>query len=226
MHPAEHGVLGEQIRRTREGVLVAEADGFRQPGKLDGSERVRVDRRRLRPGIAAEEVVPFALRVIDAHVELIPVLRARRGRDQVVGQCRRGRHRIRVHQLGRHRVPAVLRNDVAGEGLARDAAAGDRDRRQRVVDRPDLAEVPLPHLRGRHGVDEYAPQLLAEPVVVGEEEGLVPDNRPADRAAELVLLERRFLLPGAVGEEVVGVEPGVAQELVDQRRESCCRRTW
>ena len=78
MHPAEDGVLREQLGRTREGVLVAEADGFRHTGKLDGGERVRVDRRRLRPGIAGEEVVPLAVRVIDAHVELIPVLRARR----------------------------------------------------------------------------------------------------------------------------------------------------
>ena len=38
MHPAEHGVLCEQIRRTGEGVLVAETDGLRQPGKLDGAK--------------------------------------------------------------------------------------------------------------------------------------------------------------------------------------------
>ena len=78
----------------------------------------------------------------------------------------------------------------------------------------DFAEVPLPHLRGRHGVDEHAPQLLAEPVVVGEEERLVRDNRAADGASELILLERRLLLAGAVREEVVGVELVVAQELV------------
>ena len=44
MHPAEHRVLGEQVRRSRERVLVAEADGLRQARKLDGSKRVRVDR--------------------------------------------------------------------------------------------------------------------------------------------------------------------------------------
>ena len=153
--------------------------------------------------------------MIDAYVELIPILGARRRGDQVVRQRRRGRHRIRIHQLGRHRVPAVTGNDVAGEGLAREGPSGAGDRRQRVVDRDrQLAEVPLPHLQGRHGVDEHPALLLAEPVVIGEEEGPVLDDRAPDGPAELTLLERRLLLAGAVGEEVVGVEPVVAQEAV------------
>ena len=54
--------------------------GFDTPGSWTDANVYGLTVGRLRPGIAGEEVVAFALRVIDAHVELIPILRA----------CRRG----------------------------------------------------------------------------------------------------------------------------------------
>ena len=57
------------------------------------------------------------------------------------------------------------------------------------------------------------PELLAVALIVGEEERPVAEERAAQRAAELVLLEVRLGAARAVVEEVVGVERVVAVEL-------------
>ena len=54
--------------------------------------------------------------------------------------------------------------------------------------------------------------VLAEAFVVGEEERLVLDDRPAEHAAELIALQRRLLPVGGL-EEAGGVQRGVADEL-------------
>ena len=96
MHPVDNGVMRAQRRSPREGVFIADANGFREAGERHRRKRERVSRCCLRPRIPREEVVPFALRMIHAHVVLIPVLSARRSRDQVVCQSRGGRQRIGV----------------------------------------------------------------------------------------------------------------------------------
>ena len=104
---------------------------------------------------------------------------------------------------------------LPGKGWRVNGPAGERDRRQRVVDRARTSlKSPCRIFKVGTVLTNTRPSCLTEAVVVGEEERLVPDNRPADGAAELILLERRLGLPGAVGEEIVGVEPVVAQELV------------
>ena len=82
-----------------------------------------------------------------------------------------------------------------------------------VDDAGQLGEIARPHGHRRHGGEEGLPQPLAVPLVVGEEERPVPEQRAAERAAELVLLEVRLGAAGAVVEEVVGVERVVAVEL-------------
>ena len=67
-------------------------------------------------------------------------------------------------------------------------------------------EIAAPHARGRHRGDDRAALVLPQPLVVAEEERLVPEDRTAERAAELVRVEGRL----GGGEEVPGVERLVA----------------
>ena len=224
VRPADHRVLGEQVRWSREGVLVTEPDRLRQAGELHLGERVRVDRRGLGARIAAEQRVVRAMRVIDADVELVPVLRSRRRRHQVVGQPGAGRRGIGVDQLRGDRIPAIGRNDVAGKRLSRERPAGLGGGGERVVDRGDLTEVSAPHPLCRYRRHEHPADFLPEAVVVGKKEGAVLDDRTADGPAELVLLERRLGLPGTIGEEVVRIKAVVAQEAVGHAVEGVAAR--
>ena len=80
-----------------------------------------------------------------------------------------------------------------------------------------LEKSPLRSAARRHVRDRAAGRCgLARALVIGEEEGLVVDDRAAGRAAELVLVERRARQAGRIGEEVVGVEIVVAQKLEDR----------
>ena len=131
---------------------------------------VAVSERRISP----EEVVPFALHVIDARVKLIPVLRPCRRGHQVVRQARRGGLRVGVDELRGDRVPAIFSDHVIrerpGEWPFRSPL------RPSLTDRrwfPPLAEVSLPHFCRRHRIDEHPSDVLAEAIVVGEEKGPV-----------------------------------------------------
>ena len=55
---------------------------------------------------------------------------------------------------------------------------------------------------------------LAVAFVIGEEEQLVLDERPADGGSELVALQRGLYENGGAEQEAGGVQVGVAQELV------------
>ncbi len=197
----------------------------RQPLRLDvafaGTEgepgvAVRQRRRqhamRLLVAVAHEETVVLRERVIDFRVHLV-VLPVERRVDQVIVDDLPGAAddapRVRLgNQLRqdvlRDRIPHALRDDVAGE----------RRVRHRVVDDAvDLREVARAHLGRRHRREVRLPLRDAQPLVVEEEERLVLDDRAAVGAAEHMLAEGRLLASGAVVEEVVRVEPVVAQEL-------------
>ena len=114
------------------------------------------------------------------------------------------------------RVDAVRRNDVSGERLSG----------RRIVDRAVSSEK-SPRASPSIGTVERNvwPCVFAVALVVGEEEGLVLEDRAAERAAELVLLEIGLGAAGAVVEEVVGVERVVAVELEAAAVEACSCRT-
>ena len=150
--------------------------------------------------------------MVDLDVELV-VLPLLDRIDQVVvdrlpvGLAGAGRVRLRIklrQDIARNGVDAGRRDDVAGERLARD----------RVVDEAvQFGEIPGTHGHRRHSGQERLPEQLAVPLVVGEKEGPIAEQRTTERAAELVLLEVRLGAAGAVVEEVVGVERVVAVEL-------------
>jgi len=102
-----------------------------------------------------------------------------------------------AQDIGRDAVDAILRNHVAGERLAG----------RRIVDDPrNLREIATPHRERRHRRQKRLPLRLTVPLVASEEEGLLLENRAAERAAELILLEVGLWPSCAVVEEVVGIE--------------------
>ena len=82
-------------------------------------------------------------------------------------------------------------NNVVGEG---GAAGTVRIPGERIVDgRSIAAEVTSPRLEGRHGEEPRHIAFTIGLLVAAEEEQLVPDNRSAERAPPLVLIELRLL---------------------------------
>src|SRR4030095_9627474 len=86
-----------------------------------------------------------------------------------------------------HRADAIGRNLVAlkARPFGRIRVAGrvpdDRSRRQR-------AEITVTESLGRHGLDYgRASEPLVLPLIIAEEEGAIPDDGAAERAAELIL---------------------------------------
>jgi hypothetical protein len=114
---------------------------------------------------------------------------------------------VLIEKLRLSRQP-VRRDDVVGELRARRDAAR-RDRRQRIEDRRQAAEVPAALRRGRNDADVHIALFFPLTFVAGEEERLVFEDGAADSAAELVALE--LFLPGR--EEISRVERVVAHEL-------------
>src|SRR5437867_4016396 len=157
--------------------------------------------------VPGEDRVVVAEPVVDPEIPLVDVVRVVVDRTvivRLVGVTTFVRGRDQVDQLLPERVEAVLRNNVARKlGPVRlDLAV-----RAGIIDGPNLAEVSVLHL-GRGYGSELGPQLAApEALEVAEEERLVFHDRTAERAAELVHLERVFLLV----EELARVHRGVPQ---------------
>ncbi len=191
-------------------------------------------------GEADEERLGIRQAVIDAAGHLVLGDLAVRRVQVVVERARLVRLRIDAGDVTTDRVDAVLRDDVARKRIAKESPGpgGVRPRRQRVVDDDqrargrvaEVAEVAVALRRRRHGVDERQPARLLSTGVVGEEEGAVRPfvarqvERPADGAAELVLVEGWLRHLAAVGadalrEVVVRVEHVVADEVEDRAAE-------
>ncbi len=186
-------------------------------------------------GEPAEEAVPLAEVVVNAGTPRILRDIVARGPAEVVhaGDRIAGRvgGREEFRDGGRRGVDPIRRNDVAGEGSARESSTGGGNGRKRIVDLDHgaggvagLCEIARQLLRGRFGSGERDALHETHQLKVAKEEGLVlavvgfgNHYRAADGAAELVELERR---PGAaafIGEKIVGVELVIAKELVERK---------
>src|SRR5581483_3327277 len=132
-----------------------------------------------------------------------------------------------VHEGNTDGVQPVRGNDVSGEGIAHQNAAGPGARRSRIVNdahgriRKAFGKVAAPHLFSRHGGEEGEPLADAHTLVIPKEEGFIFENGAAKRAAKLVLVVLSLL--GSI-EEVAGVDVIVAQELEGGPVEYVCAR--
>ena len=152
-------------------------------------------------------------------VRVLDVLGQRRVLEvaRAVGVARGQRMRDVFERRARDRVDQALRDDVAGERILLEAAAGHRPARERVVDlilrpeREQFREVAGAHLLARHRrravvartrlVDAFEPvheEGSSAAVVAGQH------HRPAGHAAIAVVGEVRERDVVGVGEEVVG----------------------
>src|SRR5208282_4376447 len=87
--------------------------------------------------------------------------------------------------------------------------AAEPTRKGSAWDRAHLREIALPLQRRRHGCGIRFTLAVAESLVISEEEGFVFNDRPAEGAAELILLQRLNRL----SEVIRRVEGVVAQKL-------------
>ena len=161
-------------------------------------------------GVADEQALRAADAVIAAERDGIEVVGARVAAQEVVPLlvvARLVRERPILHVLARDAADPRGRHDVAGEGLALDAAVGAAHGGGRVVDGDaggeQLGEVAVAHLLGRHRELAGLGELVVEPFDGGEEERPVLQDRPAGEAAEPVVAHRRLRPTRVFEEEVV-----------------------
>ena len=171
--------------------------------------------------------------VVELDAELVPGV----GLDLVtrrVGEVVAHARKIRPHRRERDHVARYLaeareRNLVVGKRIPHEArSVRIHACRRRIVDGDQVAvgvapvrEVAVVHLRGRNGRHHGRRGALVAVRLVGtEEERLVPavvqpgnQDRAAEHATEIMLLERRFRTAGRLVEVVVRVELFVAVEL-------------
>ena len=197
---------------------------------------------RFHPGVTADHADVLADVVVAAEVELVvvaadlrvllEVVVTPRPRDGGVGIDREGQQRAgdRVDPVGRDGVAGELqavRHRAAVAVVGSGAGVVDAALRPRVIDRHDrpgglvaeVREVAAAHRHRRDGAAQQNAFLVAVALVAREEEQPVTLDGAAQRAAEVVLFERRLLQPGPLAEERVGVELLVAVELEDAAAE-------
>ena len=194
--PGEGGAVGVLVAGAGE-VGAGAAELAERPGDED-----------LRPLVAEAQrhLVARGGVVVQLDVEGVRRLLALAARQLVVHLAEGGPGDVRLRDLGEdvlgHGAEAVRGDDVAGERRAARAVgvAGGR-----VVDlRRGAREVAVPPLGGG---DDHAAQLaevVHRPLVVGEEEELVLDDRAAEGGPELLVL-RLGLHRGGRGEGVLGL---------------------
>jgi hypothetical protein len=165
-------------------------------------------------------VVGIGRLVVHAQVELVLVHVLVRDPAVVVGGAGQVRQRITAQQVGGHRIDAVRRDRVPGEGIARRAAAGARAGGGRIVDgghaaADRLGEDALSLQGGGDGGDADAADALAHALVVDEEERPVLGDGPAQDEAELVAAEAGLVgvTVGRGREQVARVHVLVTEEL-------------
>ena len=187
----------EELRREemREGTG-DEVDGRRRVGVVAGEDAAaeQAEREAL---VAVAEEVPHRqeIRLADVLVDLP---------DHAVDTVAEGRGRLQV-------VAVLVRRLVGGgPGLPFENAAHDRVERA-AIRRHCRRKL----LVGRHACETGQPAFLPLPLVGSEEERAVLPDRPAERAAELVVAER-VLRGRLLVEEVAGSQGIVAEVLVDR----------
>ena len=214
--PRDRGVGGIDDRRA-DGKRVAQRQGLRPlfvTGNGGGQQVFAVVYRRVHitgGEIAAIDGVPRALHVIDATDVLIFVA----GRRNAVRQLAAGVGGLRnifLNEVQSLRIKTRDGDDVAGEdraGIGRigqDFGLAAGHARAGI----DGAEIALQRCRGGHEADGLRRvAAVARPLVAAEEEELVAFDSAAERAAELIALQRVVR-----GREVVaGVHVAVAKKL-------------
>ena len=146
--------------------------------------------------------------MIEPHVELILPRHGHR-RRRIDGRARDVRIGNQRDDRGADRIPPIARNHPLS---LRVAAELRPSRRERIVHR--TAEHPRLLRRRRHLPHARHAFAIAQAFVVGEPERAVPDERSANRRAELIALPFGLGRAQRVREEVVGVERIVAEEFV------------
>ena len=192
----------------------------RQVGQLRGAREVAVviHEARKEPVIAAKVV-------IDTNVKCIGVLNVRTdGLIVVLGPVRRAfniRQRKRVQIIQRCTVQPTLWNHIAKEGRASErivdcathvigcGQAGAERARRLCCDAggaEQFGEIPLAHECRRHSHQLSIQRLiLAQPLVITKDEGMVFPDRSADRTAERVALERQRCRRCSADEAVIRI---------------------
>ena len=132
--------------------------------------------------------------VVHLGVHVVPIEGVVPGGEVVVGEAGKVRERQTGDELLHDRIEALARDDVAGE---RRAAAAVGSAGERVVDRRRRrGEVAIAHRGGRHRPEAVGHLTIEGALIASEEERLVPDDRAAERAAELVLAGLGLLFGG------------------------------
>jgi hypothetical protein len=196
---------------------------------LDAEDRRVAGVRVVDVRIAEEETVARADLVIEPGVVLVAVADRSGAADEVVAAGRivgrAVRQRIVLDGAQRHRIepPAGQRGRRKG-GAHESRAARIGARRKGIVElhrhegsgrRPHecLREIPLPLQLRRHARQRRHRAVVADALVVEEEERLVAPDRAADRSPELMVAERRLVEIVAVVRPPGGVHLVVAHEL-------------
>ncbi len=184
------------------------------PGK---SPRL-IEGHRAEVAVPRKEVVAVGELLVDLDVALIVIRGHANVGDKVVSSERPGNRGVReeVGVVLAHRIDATCFDHVGC-----DAACFGRDHRSGIAQRGQSGEIAPPHRRSGDGGRKSAGLANAQEGEIGKEEGLVePVIQLGDHhwAAEgkptLVLHEVALLDSVAVGEEVVGVQGRVAQEVI------------
>ena len=138
------------------------------------------------------------------------------------GLARERRRRKGFHYVRCDSADSIRGNDISGEQLASIAAVGLLRGSERIGNDDHRAGCGkgLREIAGRlqargDGRNRRSARHLPVFVHVDEEERLVTLDRSPESASELVLIERRPWVTGAVLEEVVGVQNLVAKVLVE-----------
>jgi hypothetical protein len=119
------------------------------------------------------------------------------GARQIVGQ-----------KLLGHRVDAIRRNDITREGLP--LARGRIDAQGVEYRRGEAGEIAIEHGLGGGEASLGSSLHLAKPLIIGEEEQPVAQDRPARRSTELIAAKGSGT--GLRLEEIAGVQCVVPQE--------------
>ena len=163
--------------------------------------------------------------MVDPRIELVRGIRLHGIRQVVVGytglipvpgNVRRGK---RIDELLGDQIPAVLRNLIVRERLARLLSdVGSRG----IKYRTKSAEISIAPGQWRNCSEKGVPRALTSPLIIEKEKRPVfaaIDFRDEDRStraeAELVQLERRNRVGGGI-KKVFGIEGAIPQKLVER----------
>ncbi len=201
------GLAGRHVPRARaQRASESRHQRLLQHARAEWLELVGVERAEAR-----EDLIGIGQPVIHTEAELIDVFDLLPDGGQISPDAGRGRHR-HVLQKGRgDGIDARSGNPVVRKWRA---DTGRRSGSYRIAEGWKPGEVAAAELERRHREGPRQRSVGASTLVAEKGEGPVPKQGAADRAAELMLTERRHRCVLRI-EVVVRVEPVVAQEFED-----------